>query len=257
MELQESKNIITESKNIYLMTSQEPEAITSTLALFYTLKELNKNVNLIIDTLPENLKFLAPSLDFISYPKNFVISVPNNVAQISQIYYEKNNDALKIHLTLESGNIKKDNISFYFSEAKPDLIITIGIKDYQKELSDKLNSFGFLLDSPILNIDSSPLEKGERVDASADSAQDSQDNQKFGKINLLGDCSLTEAVFALIKDASEESIKKEPAICLLTGLVFYTENFRNKLTAGIFQIASDLMKNGADLQEITKNLSPA
>jgi len=123
----ETKQLISDSKNIYLITSQEPEAITSTLALFYTLKDLGKNVNLVIDALPENLKFLAPSLDFISYPKNFVVSIPNSVAQISQIYYEKDSAALKIHLTLEGGNIKKDNISFYFSESKPDLIITVGI----------------------------------------------------------------------------------------------------------------------------------
>jgi len=238
----EAKQITADSKNIYLIPSQEPEAITSALALFYTLKESGKNVNLIIDTLPENLKFLAPSLDFISYPKNFVISVPNNVAQISQIYYEKNNDALKIHLTLENGNIKKDNIAFYFSETKPDLIITIGVKDYSKELSDKLNSFGFLLDSPILNIDSSSSAKDEGVDAS-------QNNKKFGKINLLGQNSLSEIIFSLI-----ENINKESATCLLSGLVFYTENFKNKLTAEIFQTASDLMRKGADLKDITNNI---
>ena len=227
----ESKQFISEAKNIYLITSKEPEAIASTLALFYTLKELNKNVNLIIDTLPENLKFLAPSLDFISYPKNFIISVPNNVASISQIYYEKNNDALKIHLTLESGNIKKDNISFYFSETKPDLIITIGVKNYALELSEKLNSFGFLLDSPVLNIDNG------------------QDNKKFGKINLIGEISFSEIILGLT-----ENINKESAKCLLTGLIIYTENFKNKLTAEILQTASDLMKKGANLEEIVKNI---
>jgi len=235
MELQETKNIITDSKNIYLITSQEPEAITSTLALFYTLKDLGKNVNLIMDALPENLKFLAPSLDFISYPKNFVISVPNNVAQISQIYYEKNNDGVKIHLTLENGNIKKDNIAFYFSEAKPDLIITCGIKDYQKELSEKLNSFGFLLDSQVVNIDTS--------------AGSVQDNKKFGKINLIGGGSISEIVFGLM-----ENVKKEAAVCLLSGLIFYTENFKNNLSAEIFQTVSDLMKKGANLQEIKNNI---
>jgi len=239
MELQESKNLIAESKNIYLITSQEPEAlgrstgeaITSTLALFYTLKDLGKNVNLIMETLPENLKFLSPSLDFISYPKNFVISVPSTVAQISQIYYEKNSDALKIHLTLEGGNIKKDNVAFYFSEAKPDLIITIGIKDYHKELSEKLNSFGFLLESPILNIDNG------------------QDNQKFGKINLIGESSISEIIIGLT-----ENLKKESSACILAGLVIYTENFKNKLTANIFQSTSDLMNKGANLQEITNNI---
>ena len=256
MEIQESKQLISEAKNIYLIPSQEPEAIASTLALFYTLKELSKNVNLLIEDLPENLKFLSPSLDFISYPKNFVISIPNKVAQITQIFYEKNEDALKIHLTLENGNIKKDNIAFYFSETKPDLIITVGIKDYAKELSDKLNSFGFLLDSPIVNIDNS------------------QNNEKFGKINLIGENSLPEIIFNLIEnihphtkrdDVSGENTKenssrsgvgasKESANCLLTALIIYTENFKNKLTAGIFQTASDLMKKGADLKNIINNI---
>jgi nanoRNase/pAp phosphatase (c-di-AMP/oligoRNAs hydrolase) len=234
----EAKNLISSSKNIYLVTSQEPEAIASTLALFYTLKDLGKNVNLIIDALPENLQFLAPSLDFISYPKNFVISVPDSVAKISQIYYEKNNEAVKIHLTLESGNIKKDNVAFYFSEPKPDLIITVGVKDYQKELAGKLNSFGFLLDSPVLNIDTL--------------ANLVQTNQKFGKINLMGDNSLAE----IIRDLDlAEDVKKETANCLLSGLIIYTDNFKKRLTADIFEMASRLMKKGADLQKITNNIN--
>ena len=232
----ESKQIISEAKNIYLIPSKSPEAIAATLALFYTLKELGKNVNLIIETLPENLKFLTPSLDFVSYPKNFVLSIPNNVAKISQIFYEKNEEALKIHLTLENGNIKKDNIAFYFAETKPDLIITLGIKDYAKELSDRLNSFGFLLDSPILNIDNS--------------ADLLQENKKFGKINLLENTSLTEIILKL----REGEIKKDLADCLLSGIVIYTENFKKNITADIFEISGGLMKNGADLKKIIDNL---
>jgi nanoRNase/pAp phosphatase (c-di-AMP/oligoRNAs hydrolase) len=237
MELQETKNLINDSKNIYLVSAQDPEAMTSSLALFYTLRNLNKNVNLLADDLPENLKFLTPSLDFISYPKNFVISVPNNIAQVSQIYYEKTNNELKIHLTVESGNIKKDNISFYFAEAKPDLIITVGVKDYSKELSNNLNSFGFLLDSPILNIDNGQT-----------------DNKKFGKINIIENCSLPEIIFNLIKNINPEPIKKELAECLLCATVLHTKNFKNGLTAEIFQTVSELMKNGADLKKITDNL---
>jgi len=96
-----------------------------------------------------------------------------------------------------------------------------------------LDSFGFLLDSPVLNIDTS-----------ASSAQ-VQDNQKFGKINLVGDASIAEIVFGLT-----DNVKKESADCLLAGLVFYTDNFKNKITANIFQIASDLMKKEADLKKI-------
>src|SRR5579863_3886819 len=140
---EEIKNLITSAKNICVIPSQtnEPESLTSALALFYTLREMGKNVNLIMPSLPENLGFLTPSIDYISQPKNLVISVPRNVAEVSQVYYENSEEALKIHLTIEKGAIKKENISMYFSDAKPDAIITLGIKDFIKELESKLDSF--------------------------------------------------------------------------------------------------------------------
>ena len=186
---EQSKQLIIDSKNICIVPDQEPQAIICALALFYTLKELNKNVNLIIEDFPKNLSFLIPSLDFISYPKNFIISIPNKASNISQIYYKKDDNNLKIHLTLEGGLIKKDDISFYFSAEKPDIIITLGIKDYKAFLAEKLNSFGFLLDSPILNIDT----LGE-------SGANEQNNKNFGKINLLESGSITKIVFNLIKN---------------------------------------------------------
>jgi len=151
---------------------------------------------------------------------------------VSQIFYEKNDEALKIHLTVESGNIKKDNIAFYFSETKPDLIIALGVKDYTAELAGRLDSFGFLLDSPILNIDNGT------------------ENKKFGKINLLESCSLSEIILKL----HDGAIKKELADCLLSGVVIYTENFKKNVTADIFEISGSLMKSGADLKNITENL---
>lgn len=229
--LEETKNLIAQSKNIYLIPSKEPEAIASTMALFYTLKDLGKNVNVAIEEFPENLKFLSPSLDFISNPKNFVISIPSNVAKISNINYERNDEFLKIHLGIESGNIKKDNIAFYFSEPKPDIVITIGIQDYQKELEERLDSLGFLLDCPIINIDHR------------------QDNKKFGIINIIEDMSLAEIIFDLDKTSHKGSDQ-----CLLTALYVYTENFTKNQTPETFQLASTLMKAGANLKTISDNL---
>ena len=240
---QQSEQLLAESKNICIIPSKDTEAISSAFALFYTLKELDKNVNLIIEDIPESLKFLSPSLDFISYPKNFVISIPTKITEISQIYYEKNNEALKIFLTLENGSIKKDDISFYFSETKPDLIITIGIKDYSKELTGRLNSFAFLLDSPILNIDSAD----QNIDINQISPQ--TENKKFGKINLVKNMSISEIAMSLSKNITTNSAK-----CFLTGLIIYTDNFKNNITADIFETASALMKKGADLKEIKKSL---
>jgi nanoRNase/pAp phosphatase (c-di-AMP/oligoRNAs hydrolase) len=238
-DIEQAGQLIGEAKNIYIIPSQnnEPESIASALALFYTLKELNKNVNLIISELPEKFKFLIPSLDFISYPKNLVISIPRKSADVSQIYYEKNDEALKIHLTLNKGNVKKENISFYFSEPKPDIIITLGIQDFRVQLLEGLDSFGFLMDSPILNIDNN------------------LENKKFGKINLVENYSFSEILINMIKLISRGPIKKETAECLLAGLIIYTDNFKNsKTTAEIFETAGLLMKKGINIKEIIDNL---
>ena len=235
----EAKKLIAESKNICIIPSQynEPESLAGCLALFYTLKELNKNVNLIIEDFPEKFNFLIPSLDFITSPKNFVISIPQNTANVSQIYYEKNQDSLKIYLTVDRGRIKKDNVSFYFSDAKPDLVITLGISDIHKQLLCKLDSFGFILDAPILNIDNS------------------LENRKFGGVNLIGDKSLSEIILEVVKYIEENLVKKSNANCLLTGLIIYYENFKNsKTNSQIFQISAELIKKGAEYQQIIDNL---
>ena len=143
--LEEAKKLILEAKNICLIPNQsnEPESLAASLALFYTLKDAGKNVNLICDNFPEKLSFLVPSLDFLSQPKNFVISIPRAITNISQIYYEKNDEQLKIHLTTENPRLKKEHISCYFENPKPDLVVTLGIQDFQKELAGNLDSFGF------------------------------------------------------------------------------------------------------------------
>ncbi len=238
-EANQTKQLILDAKNICLIPLEsEPESLTSCLALFYTLKELGKNANLIIENFPEKLNFLIPSLGFISSPKNFVISIPKDTADVSQIYYEKNDDNLKIHLTVNKGKIKKENVNFYFQEPKPDLIITLGVKDFKKHLENKLDSFGFLLDAPIINIDNN------------------QDNIKFGKINLVQEKSISQITLNLIKSVDDNLIKKSVANCLLAGLTLYYEDFKSKKTTPeIFEMAADLIKKGAEHQQIVEGLN--
>jgi len=59
----------------------------------------------------------------------------------------------------------------------------------------------------------------------------------------------------MIKSTNGGSIKKEVSDCLLAGLIIYTDNFKNsKTTAEIFETAGFLMKNGANIKEITDNI---
>ncbi|OGZ66513.1 MAG: hypothetical protein A3C50_00475 [Candidatus Staskawiczbacteria bacterium RIFCSPHIGHO2_02_FULL_43_16] len=230
------QKIITEAKNICIIPSHtnEPESLPAALALFYTLKDLGKNVNLINESFPEKLQFLIPSLDFLSQPKNFVISIPRSVADISQIYYEKSEDHLKIHLTIQNSRLKKENISFYVDQPKPDLVITLGVQDFQQELTGRLDSFGFILNAPILNIDNTA------------------ENTRFGKINIIKECSLAEL---LLEIASASTASKETANCLLAGMVAYYENFKSaKTQPDTLKTAARLMEQGANYHHITENL---
>ncbi len=232
------KNLLADAKNICLIPSlKEPESIVASLALFYTLKELQKNVNLVIDELPEKLNFLVPSLDFLASPQNFVISIPKAVADVSQIYYEKGEESLKIHLTVNKGRVEKEKLSFYFQNAKPDLVITVGIQNFQKELASNLDAFGFLLDAPILNIDNQP------------------ENQKFGKLNIVEEQALSETVFNIIQFINESLVTKNVANCVLAGLMLYYENFKSqRVTSAAFELTAQLMKKGAAYATIIDNL---
>ncbi len=238
--MQDILQLINNSKNICIIPSDlEGESAPSALAFFYTLKELGKNVNLIADSMPEKFRFLVPSLDFISTPKNFVISIPQEVANISQVYYEKSESNLKIHLTIANGNLKKDQIAFYFSETRPDLIITLGVQDFHKQLSEQLDSFGFLLDVPIVNIDNH------------------QENILFGAANLIQQKSLAEISLEVIRALDENSMKTPAANCLLAALSMYYENFQKPdIQPGIFELCASLMKQGANRRQIVEHLYP-
>lgn len=235
----QAKQLILSAKNICLIPSDyEPEAVPSALALFYTLKDLGKNANLILETLPERLSFLVPSLDFISRPKDFIIAIPKHRAAISNVYYENHDESLKVHITVEDGQLKKEDLICYFSEARPDLIITLGIQDFARQLEDKLDSFGFLLDSPIINIDN----------------RDS--NQKFGQAVLIEHRSLAEITYSLITLLDPALIGPRNASCLLAGMVLSYENFKGgKETPEAFAVAAALMQKGADHPQIIERLN--
>ena len=230
---QKSKKLIDEARNIYILPSidNQDESVSTSLALFYTLKKLQKNVNLIIDKFPEKFQFLIPSLDFISEPKNFVISIPSSKAEVSQIQYEKDKEGLKIYLTLDKGNIKKNDISFCFNISKPDLLITVGNKNLPLDQS-------FNIECPILNIDNQT------------------ENENFGQVNLIkNNFSLAEIVNGFLKSIDNDLIEKDIATCLLTGIIISSGNFQNQKTSTeTFEAAAFLIKKGASHQQIINHL---
>jgi|GEM_PF-3119786 len=217
-----TRQLITNAKNIAVIPSQEPEAVTAALALFYSIQESGKHATVLIDAIPEKLQFLIPSLDFIKTPKNFVISIPRTAADISQIHYEKTDSHLKIHFTATSGHVKKEDLSFYTEEPSPNLIITLGIADFKNHLETKLDTAGFLLGAQVLAITKNS--------------------------------SLAEGTLPAV--TATGPISKESATCLLAGLALHYDNFKSpEVRAETFHLVSELMKKGADYHTIITHLS--
>ena len=204
-----AKKLIKEAKNIYILPSKDnqSESIPNSLALFYTLRKLNKNVNLIVEEIPSKFQFLIPSLNFLTYPKDFFILIPNSEAKISQIRYEKDKENLKIYLTSDEVRIKKNDVSFGFSNFNPDLLITVGVKDFNYCQESFLKNPKTLSGIPIINIDNQ------------------MGNKNFGFANLVKDnCSLGKIITNLIKSIDNNLWDKNVATCLLTGAIFSSQN---------------------------------
>lgn len=237
--LNQAKNLIAKSQNILIIPESEIQGdkLGSALALFFTLKKLGKNVNLLTGKIPEKFNFLVnPDL---SPAGSFVISVNTAGKEISKMRYEKNNNDLKIYLALDKGEIKNEDVSFLrqrtFGEAErnPDLLIALGIQSLEGQEQ-------LLGEAPILNIDNQP------------------NNENFGEVNIIETTSsLAEIVTNLIElmDEEKELFNEEIATCLLTGLIWSSQNFRNPRTRPkTFKTSAFLIEKGADHQKIIQHL---
>jgi len=248
----QAKNIIERFQNILIIPSLDSpgDGLGSGLALFFTLKKLGKNVNIAKQEIPERLRFLT-ELDN-GPDKDFVISVDTTKGNISKMRYEKDRQDLKIYLTLNQGEIGEKDVSFVSSpaaerikfsglEKNTDLLIVLGAGSLDDLGEIFYQNTDFFYERPILNIDNDP------------------DNENFGEVNLIElGSSLAEILIKLIKpmEAGYNSlIDKKTASCLLTGIIWSSQNFRNpKTRPKTFETSAFLIERGADHQKIIQHL---
>jgi len=194
---EQAKKLIQESKNIHIIPAQNfrADSFSASVALFYALKKLDKRVDLILDNIPSELRFLSQSFQRNSSLQDFTISIKEKETKVSQVSYEKIENELKIYLKTSDGRmIKKEDVYFendnsaqnkLFSDS--DLLITLGIKNFT-EIEDSFpNNF-----SNILNIDNQI------------------GNTEFGKINLREEpkTMLSDIIVKLLKTIRQNGHEK-------------------------------------------------
>ena len=230
--------------NIALPASFQKDSFPAALALFYTLKELGKNVNVLdVEKYPRKFAFLTDEHFSNSPQADFVIKIKEGNAEFSDLSYEKTSGGLSLFLKTKNGELKPEDIVLTNLKkqalpgpAEEDLLITVGIADFKTA-----ERFLHEPSSPILNIDIEP------------------DNEEYGDLNLINTntASISEIIFDLVSalQDNEESFLEQTANCLLAGIIYATNNLQsNKITSGTFYKINCLSNAGANLQTVRSEL---
>jgi len=233
-EFPEIKSILETGSRVLLICEKnrsDLDYLSAAASLFYTLRKIGKVVN----CHPEELAYNLPcSLPLVKDAKSFVLTIKDHSGILSDIYYQKRPQEIKLFFTMANGEFKTDDIRFApldsQLQSEPDLIITMGISSLESLEDFYEENFKFFTQKPILNIDDNAL------------------NEEFGKINLIEeDSSFSGLTTQLIRSINKEAIDTEVATYLLGGILSYHKNKNlndNELKTLIY-----LKNRGADIKK--------
>ncbi len=243
---------IKKSNNVLIALNSDPTIDELATALGLTLM-LNKNkrraVSVFSGEIPNVLKFLKPEDTFdknVDGLRDFIITLDPDKAD--RIVCKVDDGVVKVFITPNNTTISKDDLGFEQGDYNVDLVIALGV-DEKEHLDKALAAHGRILSNAFV------------AAIGVDSASTDLGNLNILEPNMSSYAELVATLPALLdKDATDK--KHEPALdepvatALLTALVAATNRFsNNKTTAEIMNLAADLMKVGADQQQIANELS--
>ncbi len=258
-QFQLAKKLIKESRDIFIIPSKtkQEESMSDALALFYSLKKIGKNVNLLANEIPLKIKFLT-----CLSQQQLIVSINTKMREVSEIRYEKGIKKLKIYLSTKNGRINSQDISFIHQG-----INNSEEKIFKKEicLKDQSNIFILLGENKPGEItlfyknknikDFKEIFKTQHLGFAKEMIINNIERY-FDKISLdKSTVSLTGTLTEIIKTMGSEVIDKNIATCLLTSLILKTKNFHySHISPQYFAFANFLIEKGADYQEIVQEL---
>jgi len=179
------------SKNIGIIVADHKnlDFVAVALVLFFIAKKFEKNVYYNLNKNLEIFPLLEANPQIVLTTKK----------QLSDVFYEKNDDGIKLFLTPQDKNMTLDDLNFELINSKGnvscDLIVTIGFKNL-KSLED-ISLFN-AEKARIINIDNNQL------------------NKNFGEINLVENGSSLSKI--LFKNLDECIMNEKIASILLSGV---------------------------------------
>jgi nanoRNase/pAp phosphatase (c-di-AMP/oligoRNAs hydrolase) len=204
----QAKKLIDSARNVLILTSRNPgvDDLGSALSLSYTLNNRGKIVNFFPKEVPKKYSPLFPPK---AIPEKFVISIRDK--EISELYYEKENQILNIFLSPKDDKIEKQDIRFTAPQGggaanqESDLLVAIGIERLEQLGSFYEKNFKLFYQTPILNIDNRPL------------------NNKFGNINLIFEDLPIAVTSAKLINSFNKKSNSSIKTWLLAGIIDFSQ----------------------------------
>jgi phosphoesterase RecJ-like protein len=246
-ELNKAKNVL-----ISFSIDFNGDSISSSLALYWLLKKMGKQVNIVADPSLSNsseqissekiFNFLPGFSDIkntLDNVRKFIVSLDISNAKVDQIKYTLEKNKLNFIVSPKEGFFTDEDISTQTSGFKYDLIITVDAMDLESLGKTYDNHIEFFYKTPIINIDHHAS------------------NEEFGQINItnLNAVSSSEIIFNIFKSQSVDLIDEDIATCLLAGIIYKSKSFKTpNLTPKTLLSTSQLINLGARREEIINNL---
>jgi phosphoesterase RecJ-like protein len=245
---------VNKAKNVLISFSVDfnGDAIASSLALYWLLTKMGKQVNIVADSsLSQSSEQISSEKLFKFLPgfsniknnidnvRKFIVSLDISNTKVDQIKYTLEKDNLNFIVSPKQGFFTDKDISTRTSGFKYDLIITVDAMDLESLGKTYDNNVEFFYKTPIINIDHHAS------------------NEEFGQINLinLNAVASSEIIFNIFKSQTVDLIDEDIATCLLAGIIYKSRSFKTpNLTPKTLLSTSQLINLGANREEIINNL---
>lgn len=231
-----------ESILIPLPESRWRELLGSALALASVWTDQGKTVSVIVPkgSTVSHLDFISldPVTDTIDGIAEAKISIDTTKCPISELKYTNTDQSLDIYLTPELHNLTADMVTITRGKYQYDLVCALEVMNWE-DLGEVFTDHPrFFQETPTIALSTSG-------------------NPQIGKDQWVDwqYASMTEMVYAYLKDTLSEPLSKDLATKLLLGLIQETDNFQTSATSPqSFLAASELMNYGADQEAIIRVL---
>ena len=235
---------INEADSILVTLSKDPtvDEMTAALGLTIMLGNYGKHATAIYSgKTPNALQFLRPDETFEANTnslQDFIIAL--NKEKADHLRYKIEGDFVKVYITPYKTTISESDLEFSRGEVNVDLVVALDVIETE-DLDAALAQHGRIMHSAsLINISSTAPGRLGGVEWSNPHAS-----------------SVSEMVVVLLEEMGE-TITKDVATALLTGIIAATERFSNeRTTPDTMALASKLMQLGADQQLIVAQMADA